>query len=103
MPKCTGTNGPLDGPTGTPCTREEPASIPHYNTDPTAGRAYATSGDLTHMDPSPPQSSQTVLQLEVEGDDGAAKDAKAVPPPEKVSVLDPKICKTHTSFYGQQK
>merc|ERR1719182_423784 len=30
---CTGTNGPKDGPNGTPCTQEEPASVPHYNTD----------------------------------------------------------------------
>ena len=29
---CSGTNGPKDGHTGTPCTREEPADIPHYNT-----------------------------------------------------------------------
>merc|ERR550514_888237 len=90
---CTGTNGPLDGPTGTACTRAEPASIPHYNTDATAGRPYATSGDLTHTDPSPPVPAQQVIQLE--GDD-------AVPPPEKVSILDPKIAKTHTTFYGQK-
>ena len=98
---CTGTNGPLDGPTGTACTRDEPASVPHYNTDPTAGRPYATSGDLTHMDPSPPVPAQTVLQLgEMEFAEPAA--AAAVPPPEKVSILDPKIAKTHTTFYGQQ-
>jgi len=30
---CTGTNGPKDGPNGTPCTQAEPDSIPHYNTD----------------------------------------------------------------------
>jgi hypothetical protein len=96
-PACTGTNGPLDGPTGVACTREEPAAIPHYNTDPTAGRPYATSGDLTHSDPSPPMTSQTVVQL---SEDPPA--AAAVPAPEKVSVLDPKIAKTHTSFYGQK-
>lgn len=28
--------------------------------------------------------------------------AAAVPAPEKVSILDPKIAKTHTSFYGQK-
>ena len=38
------------------------------------------------------------VQLEGEGD---AK-AEAVPPPEKVSILDPKIAKTHTTFYGQK-
>merc|ERR1711934_733427 len=48
---CSGTNGPMDGPAGTPCTREEPAEVPHYNTDPVAGRPYQTSGDLTHTTP----------------------------------------------------
>merc|ERR1719453_244450 len=59
-PKCSGTNGPKDGPTGTPCLQDEPADIPHYNTDPTAGRPYGTTGDKTrtetglgHM-PNPP-------------------------------------------------
>merc|ERR1711998_215622 len=33
--------------------------------------------------------------IQLNGDD-------AVPPPEKVSVLDPKIAKTHTTFYGQK-
>jgi len=37
---CSGTNGPMDGPSGTPCTKEEPDAVPHYNTDPTAGRPY---------------------------------------------------------------
>jgi hypothetical protein len=49
------------------------------------------------MDPSPPVPAQTVLQIDEEP---AA--ATAVPPPEKVSILDPKIAKTHTTFYGQQ-
>merc|ERR1719265_923704 len=40
--------------------------------------------------------------VQLNGDDAAAK-KDAVPPPEKVSVLDPKICKTHTTFYGQKK
>merc|ERR1719331_982508 len=48
---CSGTNGPKDGPSGTPCTREQPDDIPHYNTDPTAGRPYQTSGDITHTSP----------------------------------------------------
>merc|ERR1719327_1615732 len=48
---CSGTNGPKDGHTGTPCTREEPADIPHYNTDPEAGRPYQTTGDLTATSP----------------------------------------------------
>ena len=45
VPTCTGTNGPKDGPSGTPCNQEEVVSIPHYNTDPKAGRPYATTGD----------------------------------------------------------
>ena len=59
-PPCSGTNGPKDGPTGTPCLQDEPADIPHYNTDPTAGRPYATTGDRTRTEdglghyPSPP-------------------------------------------------
>ena len=40
--------------------------------------------------------------IQLNGDDAPAAAAAAVPAPEKVSVLDPKICKTHTSFYGQQ-
>merc|ERR1719515_89629 len=38
LPACHGNNGPVDGPSGTPCTREQPDDIPHYNTDPKAGR-----------------------------------------------------------------
>jgi len=60
---CNGTNGPKDGPVGTPCNQAEPASIPHYNTDPTAGRPYATTGDRTRTEtgighyPNPPNHS----------------------------------------------
>ena len=38
--------------------------------------------------------------VQLEGDGAAA--AAVVPPPEKVSILDPKIAKTHTTFYGQK-
>ena len=31
---CDGTNGPMDGESGTPCTKDEPAAIPPYSTDP---------------------------------------------------------------------
>merc|ERR1719183_2357713 len=96
---CSGTNGPMDGPSGTPCTREEPADIPHYNTDPQAGRPYQTSGDLTHATPpewkgdnhNTPDSGRFA---QVSGDDLSA--------PEKVHVIDPKIAKTHTTFYNKQ-
>ena len=37
---CTGTNGPMDGPASSGCIRAEPADIPHYNEDETAGRPY---------------------------------------------------------------
>ena len=49
-PTCNGTNGPKDGPTGTPCVQEEVTAIPHYNTDPVAGRPYATTGDITRTE-----------------------------------------------------
>merc|ERR1719199_1476406 len=73
VPAWTGTNGPLDGPVGAPSTREEPAAVPHYNTDATAGRPYATTGDLTASDPAPPVPAQIVAQVKAKGDD-AAKD-----------------------------
>jgi hypothetical protein len=82
---CSGTNGPLDGPTGTPCTREEPASIPHYNQDPTAGRPYQTTGDIT----------PTSLAM-IQGDDVVPSE------PEKVHVLETPHARTHTTYYGQQ-
>ena len=96
---CSGTNGPMDGPSGTPCSREEPDDIPHYNTDPVAGRPYQTSGDLTHT--TPPEWKGDVHNTpssgrfaQVYGDDLSA--------PEKVHTLDPKIAKTHTTFYNKQ-
>lgn len=111
---CNGTNGPLDGPSGTPCTREEPAAIPHYNTEPTAGQPYQTSGNITPQHPSaldpPAPISAALLQAEPEA--GANQKAtaavragfnnKGYPQPEKVLVLDPKIARTHTTFYSQQ-
>merc|ERR550514_886315 len=92
---CTGTNGPKDGPSGTPCTQEEPDSIPHYNTDATAGRPYQTSGDIGKTSPEATSAhswpaSQTFVQIE--GDD-AVPDAQA----EKVSVLQTPYGHTHTS------
>ena len=80
---CSGTNGPVDGPSGTPCTREQPDSIPHYNTDPTAGRPYQTTGDITPTSPEATSAhswpaSQTFVQQ---------KDDVVSPEAEKVSVL----------------
>ena len=44
---CDGANGPMDGPVGTPCNRPEDAKITPYEKDPTQGRPYETTGDLT--------------------------------------------------------
>jgi hypothetical protein len=110
---CNGTNGPHDGPSGTPCTREEPASIPHYNTEPTAGQRYQTTGNITPQHPSaldPPAPISAAL-VQAEPAEGANQKAtaevrknfnnKGYPQPEKVLVLDPKIARTHTTFYAQ--
>ena len=124
---CNGTNGPKDGPAGTPCTREEPASIPHYNTEPTAGQRYGTTGNETPSHPSaldppgsplywggpannPAPAAVAVIQLQGVDDKGANQkatagvrakfDKKGYPQPEKVLVLDPKIARTHTTFYS---
>ena len=44
---CSGTNGPKDGPTGTPCIKDTTATIPSYDSNPEQGRPYTTTGDLT--------------------------------------------------------
>merc|ERR1719310_207634 len=46
-PPCSGTNGPKDGPTGTPCLQDEPADIPHYNTGAAASPAPYEGGNMT--------------------------------------------------------
>merc|ERR1719253_847585 len=45
-PPCSGTNGPKDGPTGTPCLQDEPADIPHYNNDKAASPAPYEGGNM---------------------------------------------------------
>merc|ERR1719454_1551574 len=108
---CSGTNGPLDGPAGTPCTHEEPDSIPHYNTDPVAGRPYATTGDISSSAPEPMSShswpasqehptetgpiTQNWVQLKASPDSYAAVSDEA----EKVSDLQTSYGHTHTTFY----
>ena len=106
----------MDGASGTPCTKEEPASIPHYNTEPTAGQPYQDSGNLTPTHPSaldpPAPISAALLQADPAPEAGANQKAtaavkagfnnKGYPQPEKVLVLDPKIARTHTTFYSQQ-
>jgi len=98
---CTGTNGPKDGPNGTPCTQEEPASIPHYNTDATAGRPYSTTGDLSATHPSV-QSGMTSgatgghpTSLAQISPDMSAEAGGA----EKVMVPQTVLGATHTTFY----
>ena len=92
---CSGTNGPMDGPAGTPCTREQPDAVPHYNTDPTAGRPYQTSGDITPTSPEPTTAhswpaSQSLVELQ---------EAPVSDEAEKVSVLQTPWGKTHTTYY----
>ena len=77
LPKCDGTNGILDGPAGGSCRREQPKSIPHYNSDPKAGHPYETTGDLTRNSFS--QTNQKKLEAALI----ALEDSEA----EKVSVL----------------
>merc|ERR1712151_771096 len=115
LPTCTGTNGPLDGPASSGCEQEQVTSIPHYNEDPTAGRPYKTTGDITKTDVVPAPAAypgQQSLYIQMRDDPapgapskqiakeagtpkGAAEDVKeAVPkaatpqtvPPEKVEV-----------------
>lgn len=120
---CTGTNGPMDGPAASGCDRAEPAAIPHYNTDPEAGRAYQTSGDQTPTNqvPAPApyvgQNSATFAQLvaddaEEKAPAAAKKSAnrpgktndEIIPAvPEKVSTLESPLARSHTTFYGQRK
>ncbi len=95
----------MDGPTGTPCERDEPAAIPHYNTDPKAGRPYQTTGDITPADVTPLDAPKAaaLIALNGDGDAKAAEKVKLPNEPEKVSILDTAIAKTHTTFYGQKK
>ena len=101
-PACDGANGPMDGPASSGCIRDEPAKIPHYNEDPTAGRPYGTTGDQTRSDyvPSPAVYDQVPVQ-------GSATFAQTwgdnlIPAePEKVSVLETPHARSHTTFYGE--
>merc|ERR1712031_143234 len=129
---CSGTNGPMDGPASSGCEQEQVVSIPHYNEDPTAGRPYKTTGDITKTDvvaapvPYPGQQSLYVqlrddpqpeapskqVAKEAGTPKGAAEDAKEAEPkpavpqsvaPEKVSVLETPIARSHTTFHAQQQ
>ena len=118
---CTGTNGPMDGPASSGCIRAEPDSIPHYNDDPVAGRPYQTTGDQTHTEQVPGfapygnpndatqfgnqnneqafdvDSAFTMIRM-MDGEDKLIPDE-----PEKVSVLESPVAKSHTTFYPQGK
>jgi len=88
---CSGTNGIKDGPVGTPCERAQPDNIPHYNTDPTAGRPYETTGDLTRN--ALHQRRQALAQEDDE--DVQLSDVGA----EKVSILQTPVAFGHTTYY----
>ena len=130
--KCSGTNGPLDGPASSGCEQEQVTSIPHYNEDPTAGRPYKTTGDITKTDvvPAPaaypgqqslyvqlrddpvqPEEPSKQVAKEAGTPKGAAENATEakpkpatpqVVPPEKVEVLETPIARSHTTFHAQQ-
>ena len=90
---CDGTNGPKDGESGTPCTLEEPAAIPPYSKEPTAGQPYATTGN----------NAKEGIHAQVEPAQNATATAFAqYPEPEKVHTLDPKIARVHTTFYDKK-
>jgi len=93
---CDGTNGPKDGEAGTPCTVEEPKTVPKYTDNPTAGSQYQTTGNLSPTSPGghswagdAPYNAAHVMW--------SANDA-----PEKVSVTETKIAKSHTTFYNKK-
>merc|ERR1719313_2666467 len=127
--KCTGTNGPMDGPASSGCEQEQVTSIPHYNEDPTAGRPYKTTGDITKTEvvPAPaaypgqqslyvqlgddahPEADKKEIAKEAGTPKGAAEGAKEAKPapavpaavaPEKVEVLETPIARSHTTFHA---
>ena len=91
---CDGTNGPKDGESGTPCTLPEPAAIPAYSTEPTAGQPYATTGNLAKPG--------IYGQVEPKNATATSFAQAQYPEPEKVHTLDPKIARTHTTFYDKK-
>jgi hypothetical protein len=93
---CSGTNGPKDGESGTPCEQVEPAAIPHYNTDPEAGRPYTTTGDLSHTRPvnAPPMQALVGVTFDPKYDFSYEKGQA-----EGVHVLQTKHARSHTTFY----
>ena len=88
----------MDGPAGTPCTRAEPDAIAHYNTDPTEGRPYQTTGDITRTSPevttANPWPASNLVQIQgVTNENGWES--------EKTSVLQTPWGKTRTTYYAQ--
>ena len=67
------------------------------NGDEDLGQDITMKGEKFHYQ----QSALIALNAEPAAAAPAKAAAAPVPPPEKVSILDPKIAKTHTSFYGQ--
>ena len=81
--------------------------------EPTAGQRYGTTGNQTPQHPSALDPPAPISAALLQGDDEGANQAatakvrknfsnKGYPAPEKVLVLDPKIARTHTTFYSQQ-
>jgi len=85
---CDGTNGPKDGESGTPCNVVAPAAIPAYQTEPTAGQPYATTGNVL-----PPVEASK---------EGLHSLAQKLGEPDGVLTLDPKIARVHTTFYDKK-
>ena len=70
------------------------------NGDEDLGEDITMKGDKFHYVQRQPVDGVTFTQTQ--GDPEAAETTKdGYPAPEKVSTLDPKICKTHTTFYGK--
>ena len=68
------------------------------NGDEDLGEDITMKGDKFHYVQRKPVQGVTFAQ---EDPEAAPAEAPAVDGPEKVHVLDPKICKTHTTFYGK--
>jgi len=77
----------MDGPTGTPCTREEPKKI-EPNSKLTASSPYHTTGNLTPTYPGE--------NLMLDMSESPMYEAGE---PEKLQVLQTKWAKTRTTYY----
>ena len=96
MPNCDGTNGPKDGPVGIKCRRAEPAKIAAHKDDPTGDKPYAVTGNLTPTDTRyAPLHVSDYVQTDAE--------PNLTAPEKVVDTLNPAFCRTHTTFYAENK